>query len=79
MGENGLRVEDLRFGSRNGFVFVDVARDQAGALQQLLDGVGIGSSVHLAPGDGPAVVHPRTNLSAARVRGLVAGVGPQKL
>jgi hypothetical protein len=79
MGENGLRVEDLRFGSRNGFVFVDVARDQAGALQQLLGGLGIGSSVHLAPGDGPAVVHPRTNLSAVRVRDLVAGVGPQKL
>jgi len=75
MSDNGLRVEDLTFGSRNGFVFVEVPRQQSEELRQPLEALGISSSLHLNPQGGEALVHPRTNLSHARLRDLLLGAG----
>jgi hypothetical protein len=70
-----LRVEDLSFGGRGGFVFVAVPAEHATELQNRLDGLGIGSSLHPAEAGSAAVVHPHCNLSPERIRDLLLGRG----
>ncbi len=75
MGDNELRIEDLVFGSRNGFVFVAVPPAHAAEVKRRLKTLGIGSSLHALEQGDAKVLHPHTNLAPDRVRALLAGQG----
>ena len=75
MGEKVFRVEDLEFGSNNGFVLVAVAPEHVAEVQRRLADLGIGSSRHALEKGEATVIHPHTNLSPARILALLAGQG----
>jgi hypothetical protein len=75
MAKRELRVEDLVFGTNNGFLFVAVRREHLAEVQRLLEGLGIGSSRHFVEEGNLTVIHPHTNLAPDTLHALLLGHG----